>query len=143
MTDLTKGIIEIDGFEISKDTKPSEIKKLLNGRFDYHNVTPSGKSESFMFHNVCINNRLFSVNLYFYLGVLEDLRLNYMNEEGCSYERIFEQDCLWLKNNLGEPSKINEDGNSYYYNGLHIYSFIQRDLSRNPAEAYIVCKYSR
>ena len=81
MTDLNKGIIEINGFDIDKDTTPLEIKECLKDLCVYHNITPTGKSESFVFRNVNINNRTFSIKLYFYLNTLESIRFDYTNEE--------------------------------------------------------------
>ena len=115
MTDLSKGIVEINGFKISKDTTPLEIKEHLKGLYVYHNVTPSGKSESFVFHNVHINNRTFSIKLYFYLNAPESIRFDATNEECYSFEQLFEQDRLWLKDFLGEPSASGKFGSVYRY----------------------------
>lgn len=143
MTDLSKGIIEVDGFEINSNTSSFELINEKKDNCAFYTITNDGNCELFRFENVEVFNKLFKVKITFIKQKLSEIKMFSYFDKPVSYEERFQADCAWLKDNLGEPSKINEDGNSYYYDGLHIYSFIQRDLSRNPAETYIVCKYSR
>lgn len=143
MTDLSKGVFEIDGFEINSETTPSEIKKRLKERYIYHNITPSGKSESFIFHNVNINNRVFSIKLYFYLKSLQNIRLDFMNSECYSFEQLFEQDLLWLKAILGEPTESGKFGSIYQYHKYKIGVTYRPNDGRCGADEFIDINYER
>ena len=143
MTDLSKGIIVINGFEINKDTTPLEVKEHLKDLYIFHNVTPSGKSESFVFRNVHINNRIFSIKLYFYLNALESIRFNYTNEECYSFEQLFEQDRLWLKDILGEPSVSGKFGNVYIYSNHRVGVTYQPNDGRCGTDEFIDLNYER
>ena len=143
MTDLSKGIIEIDGIEINACTSPEEINNRLSSRYVSHLVSPSGKSESFSFHGVLVNNRLFSIELYFYFGQLESIRLDYMNEECYSFKQRFEQDCLWLKSALGKPSCEGKFGIVYKYPGHRIGVTYQLNDGRCGTDEFIDVTYER
>lgn len=143
MTDLSKGIIEINGYEISANTTPQQIELALSDVISFNAITKNKKGQGICLKNIFIYGRKFDMDLFFHLGKIDNAKLVAYNDSNLSYEERFIADCEWLKNIFGEPSEINEDGNSYYFEDIHIYSFIQRDLSRNPAETFIVCKYGR
>ena len=143
MTDLSRGIIEINGFDIDKDTTPFEIKERLKDLCVYHNITPSGKSESFVFHNVHINNRIFSIKLYFYLNMLESIRFDYTNTECYSFEQLFEQDRLWLKDILGEPSESGKFGSVYRYSNHTVGVTYQLNDGRCGTDEFIDMYYEQ
>ena len=141
MTDLSKGIIEIEGFEIHSSTMSAELNNRLGVLCHQHAVSKSGKVEIFIFKKVNILNRCFDADVTFIRQRLSEITLYSYYDNDLSYEGRFQADCEWLKNLLGEPMSVSDEDNTYYYDGLRIYSFIQRDLSRNPAETFICCKY--
>ena len=143
MTDLSKGIIEIEGIEINSDTTSTDIKTYLTNVYANCATSKSGKVDIFTFKNVILLGRRFDVDITFIREKISDIELTTCCSESLSYEERFKSNCDWLKSVLGEPDEIHNDGNSYYRNDKHIYSFIQRDLSRNPAETFIVCNYNR
>lgn len=143
MTDLKKGIIEIDGFQIGPDTTPADIKANLKDRYAFNATSKDGSGEMFRFENVTLLSRCFKVKTTFIHQKIREIKLISYNKERLSYEDCFNTDCEWLKGILGDPDEALEYMNSYRYKGIHIYSFIQRDLSRNPAETFITCCYDR
>lgn len=143
MTDLSKGIIEIEGFEISASTTSNDIEENLKDACAFSVKSKNGRCEIFVFKKVFILDNCFDIDITFIGQKLSDIRLTSNYSANFSYEERFVADCEWLKSILGEPTETNDDGNSYYFENIHLYSFIQRDLSRNPAETFIVCKYGR
>lgn len=143
MTDLSKGIIEIEGIEINSDTTSTDIKTYLSNVYANCATSKDGTVEIFRFENITLSNECFKIKITFIREKMSHITLFSHIGENLSYEERFKANCDWLKSVLGEPDEIHNDGNSYYRNDKHIYSFIQRDLSRNPAETFIVCKYNR
>lgn len=141
MTDLSKGIIEIDGFEISSRTTSSDIIENLKNLNANRVMSKSGNVEIFTFKNVELLNGRFNVDATFIGKKIKHIKLFSHYDTNLSYEERFESDCKWLKSVLGEPHDVLTHTNSYYFNGLHIYSFIERDFSRNPADTHICCSY--
>lgn len=141
MTDLSKGIVEINGFEIASDTTSFDIKSNLEGIYTNCATSKSGKVEIFTFKDVNLLGRRFDVDITFIRQKISDITLYSCFADNVSYDDRFNDDCEWLKNILGEPHDVLNHTNSYHYNGVHIYSFIERDLSRNPADTHITCNY--
>jgi hypothetical protein len=141
MTDLSKGIIEIGGFVLDMNTTSADIKNKLNGLYANCATSKDGSVEIFRFKNIKLLDRYFEIMPTFFNQKLSDIQLIPYYADNLQYEERFQVDCEWLKNILGEPDKISDYTNSYYYEGIHIYSFIQRDLARSPAETFIVCSY--
>ena len=141
MTDLTKGIIEINGFEIGPNATSDDIKTKLDGIYVNRAVSKSGNVEVFSFKNIYLINRKFDIDVTFIDEKISTIELFSYHAEHLSYDERHKDDCYWLESILGTPSLIADSGHFYYFEGMRIYSFIQRDLSRNPAETFICCKY--
>ena len=142
MTDLKNGIIEINGFEINPNTTSFDIINNLKNVYSNRAVSKDGSCELFRFDVVRLLDKHFKVKITFVREKINNVQLFSLYGAPLTYEERFKADCEWLKSILGKPDEIHDDGNSYYCEGRHIYSFIQRDLSRNPAETFIVCKYN-
>lgn len=145
MNDLRNGVLDINGFEINKDVLPSQIVNSLKEHIVYHNVTPSGKSESFIFRNICIYDRFFDAKLYFYLGQLEDIRLDSCCKSGNTrtFEEKFQNDCCWLKSILGTPTAEGQYGIAYKNGDVHIGVSYQPDNGRSGPDAFISLLFER
>ncbi len=141
MTDLTKGIIEISGLVFDVNTTSTDLKNKLKGLYANRATSRDGSVELFRFENIKLLDRYFKIKPVFFNQKLSKIKLIPYYADNLNYEERFQADCEWLKNILGEPDEISDYTNSYYYEGIHIYSFIQRDLARSPAETFIVCSY--
>lgn len=120
MTDLTKGIIEINGFEINPETQSYEIEKLLAEKITSNMFTKSKKGQGIFFENIPILGRNFNLDLFFYLGKLDNIRLDYTNEECLSFEELFVTDCQWLRDILGEPAQTGTNGVVYQFGSVQV-----------------------
>lgn len=141
MTDLSKGIIEIGGFVFDVNTTSADIKNKLNGLYVNCAVSKDGSVELFRFENVKLFDRYFKIKLSFINQTISYIKLIPYYADDLQYEERYQANCDFLKSVLGEPDEVSEYTYSYHFEGVHIYSFIQRDLSRSPAETFIVCSY--
>lgn len=139
MTDLSKGVVEINGISITATTTLSDMEHVDDCAD--HIVSRNGKVEIFVFKHICLYGVHFDIDVTFINKKLSDIELRSNYEGSVHYEERFKSDCEWLRQALGEPTEVKENGIFYYYEGLRINSFIQLDLSRNPAETFITCKY--
>ena len=90
MTDLSKGIIDINGFEINRNTTPIDIKNVLVSFIKNHVHLDDGEIDLFRFSNIQVINRLFNVKVYFISEKLSQIRLDSVNEDNLSFEKMFE-----------------------------------------------------
>lgn len=141
MPDFKKGIIEINGIEIDRNTTLDDFRKSLSSIIR-HDIGDEELTNIWTY-DVRILDRFFRCKFSFYFGSIDYISLYLKDDIGISYEEKFKADCEWLKSILGKPDEVNDDGNTYFFDGIHIYSFIQRNLTRNPAETFIVCKYDK
>jgi len=141
MTDLRKGIIEINGVEIDANTTSIDIKNKLSDLYAHCAVSKDGSVEIFRFENIKLYDRCFKIKLNFINQKLKNIELFAYNTNNLSYEDRFVEECNWLENFLGKPHKLLNYISSYYYDKIHIYAFIERELSRNPADIHISCSY--
>lgn len=102
MTDLSKGIIEIDGLLITAETTPEEIKKIVPQKIIDNVYADNRAAQGIFFNDEEILGKMFDSYLFFYRGELKSIELH------CSKEKTdkeqFEADCEWLKDILGEPT---------------------------------------
>ena len=120
MTNLLKGIIEIDGFEIGPNTKPEEIENELASKIQYKATSKSGEVQIFAFKNVLIVGRSFAIDLTFIKERLSDIRLDYMNDECWSFKKRYDEDCRWLRDVLGEPTIIGSHQIAYKFDAVSV-----------------------
>lgn len=143
MTDLSKGILEIDGFEIDKDTMPLEIKRKLSSIIKNHVHLDDGEIDLIRFSKIKILDRYFNIKTYFISGKLSQIRLDSLNEEGISFEELFERDCEWIKNILGEASASGKNGVVYVFDKYQIGVTYQPNDGRCGTDEFINLNYER
>ena len=107
MTDLSKGIIEIDGIEINAETTPEKIKKIMPQKIIDNVYAQNGTAQGIFFNDEEILGKMFDSYLFFYRGQLKSIELH-CSEEKTDKEQ-FKADCEWLKNILGEPTVVQEN----------------------------------
>ena len=143
MTDLSKGIIEINGFEITKDTTPLEIKNELSFMIKNHVHLDDGEIDLFRFSKIKILDRYFNVKTYFVSGKLSQIRLDSLNGESASFEVLFERDCEWIKTILGEASISGKNGVVYAFDKFQIGVTYQPNDGRCGTDEFIDLHYER
>lgn len=143
MTDLNKGIIEINGFEINKDTTPLEIKNKLSSIIKNHVHLDDGKVDLFRFSKIKIIDRCFNIKIYFVSDKLSQIRLDSKNEDCASFEELFERDCEWIKTILGEASILGKNGVVYAFDKFQISVTYQPNDGRCGTDEFINLHYER
>ena len=145
MTDLTKGIIEIDGFVITPKTNKNDLINTYRDK-----LSPISADKMIRF------NRLFNIygSLFGCLFCFDDeyeiqsLKLTpfieYKSEEG---DRTGQQEerrefCdKWLFDRLGAPHKILNRDIEYSYTNIRISCFSNYDIHHGANAGYIVIEY--
>ena len=143
MTDLSKGIIEINGFDIDKDTTPLEIKNKLSSIIKNHVHLDDGEVDLFRFSKIKILSRSFNIKIYFVSGKLSQIRLDSPNEDCASFETLFERDCEWIKNILGEASILGKNGVVYAFDKFQISVTYRQNDGRCGTDEFINLHYER
>ena len=120
MTDLRKGIVNINGLDISGNTPSTEVFDKLESVCSGYLKTESGVFEVFLFEKIEISNKKFSVLVHYIMNQLSHIALvSDSNEDATEAER-HQEDVEWLNELLGEPSKRDEFGILYKYEGLKV-----------------------
>ena len=143
MTDLSKGIIEIGGFVFDVNTTSTDVKNKLKGLYANHATSRDGSVELFRFENIKLLDRYFKIWATFINQTISSVELFPYCVNDLQYEERYQANCEWLKNILGNPDEVSEYTYSYNFEGIRVYSFIQRDLARSPAETLICLKYEK
>ena len=120
MTDLTKGIVEIEGVEISANTVPADILNSLKTSIVNHAVSKNGKVEIFSFKRVKLLCRFFDVDVTFIGQRISDIEFYSYYDKDLSYAGRFKMDCEWLNSVLGEPTQAGSNGILYKYDFVQI-----------------------
>lgn len=109
MTDLMKGIIEIDGYEINAKTTTEDVENNLKGSYSKYVFVPSEGRKYFVFKHKNILDKNFIVSLVFV-----DKKLSFIEFTFSHKFNITDNDSKtyvdWIKKILGEPT---QDKNSY------------------------------
>lgn len=120
MTDLKKGIVNINGLDISRNTPSMEVFNKLESICSSYLKTESGVFEVYLFENIDISNKKFSVLVHYVMNQLSHIALvSYSNEDATEAER-HQEDIEWLNKLLGEPSKRDDFGIVYKYESLKV-----------------------
>lgn len=120
MTDLTKGIIDINGFEISAKTTPKEVLNNLANTWVFKIVSEDGSDAFFRFENIKVLGRTFKIKVTFLHGELKSVRLDYTEHAGLPFKTLFTMDCEWLREILGNPTEIGSNGVVYKFDSVQI-----------------------
>lgn len=143
MTDLSKGVLDIDGFEIDKDTTPSEIKNELSPIIKNHVHLDDSEIDLIRFSKIKILDRYFNIKIYFISGKLSQIRLDSLNEECISFEELFKRDREWIKDILGEASASGKNGVAYVFDKYQIGVTYQPNDGRCGTDEFIDLNYER
>ena len=141
MTDLRKGIIEINGVEIDANTTSIDIKNKLSDLYAHCAVSKNGSIEIFTFKNINLLNRFFDVDATFIRGKLKDIRLDCVDHIGLSFETLYRVDCEWLKNILGNPSQTGSNGVVYKFDSVQIGATNWENDGRSGPDEFIQISY--
>lgn len=141
MTDLTKGIIDILGFEITPNTQAHEIEKALADKMDANLFSKNKKVQGIYFKNISILERTFNVDISFWDGKLKSIRLDYADHVGLPFETIYKADCEWLKSILGEPTQTGSNGIVYKFDSIQVGATNWESDGRSGPDEYIQISY--
>ena len=107
MTDLSKGIIEINGVHIDKNTTPEDFQAKLTETLCYAHKFKDG-TYMFQIKNVVIENREFLATFRFEYNSNNQLRLEKIHLLSVEYKEksakeLLKEDKIWLESILGSP----------------------------------------
>lgn len=120
MTDLRKGIVNINGLDISRNTPSTEVFDKLESVCSSYLKTESGVFEVILFENIEISNKKFSVLVHYVMNQLSHITLVSNSNEDATEEERHKEDIEWLNKLLGEPSKRDDFGIVYKYENLKV-----------------------
>ena len=141
MTDLAKGIVEINGYEIKPQTNPIDVENNLKGSYAYHVVSKNGKVHIFTFKNINVFDRRFDIDVTFVRQSLSTIELASCYGEDLSYVGRFKADCEWLKNVLGEPTQAGTNGVVYKFDSAQIGVTLWENDGRSGSNEIVQISY--
>ena len=141
MTDLKKGIIEINGFEINAKTTVNDIINNLIDFCAFKIVSEDASDAFFRFENVKLIDRTFKAKMYFYRSRLSHIELFSACGGKPSFEELFEEDCAWLRNVLGEPTKAGSNGVVFVFDAVQVGATLRECDGRTGPDEYIGVQY--
>ena len=141
MTDLSKGIIDVFGFEITRNTQPNEIEVALGDKIDANLCNKSKTVQGIYFKNVSILDRMYNLDVSFWDGKLKSIKLVCTSETYPSYEERFSADCKWFKSVLGEPTEEGKYGIVYEFEFVHVGASWWESDGRSGPDEYISISY--
>lgn len=120
MTDFKKGVVNINGLDISRNTPSADVLEKLGGICTKHFKTTSGIIENFHFENIEVLDRRFNIFVNYVMHEISFIVLvSQSNDEITEAER-HEKDKQWLNKLLGEPSSHDKFGIVYKYDNVKI-----------------------
>ncbi len=141
MTDLRKGIIEIEGVEISANTTSLDIIENLKKSYANHATSKDGNCEIFVFKNIIVIDNSYDIDVTFINQKITNIQLFSLYDEKLSYEELFKADCEWLKKILGEPTVTGSNGVVYEYGSIQIGANYFESDGRSDSEEFIQINY--
>ena len=144
MTDFTKGIIDICGYEITTTTTPEDIEKNLNGKWCSYNITTDKVGKFIRFKNIELYGKnIYKIKLYFYNNNLKEIDFSINYDEAKCVKDYFECDCRWLKSILGEPTKKGATFVDYIYSNFYISAYYVECNGRQGEDNKLVMRFER